>query len=385
MINSSSYDELQKMQEHAPIGCRVRRGRDWMWADQDNGGPGTVVGHLYDELRKYWCWVEWDIGGEINVYRWDMDGKCDLTIVDEDRQPEEEEILMVGCKVAPGEGYEGNSSHVIGIAIKYVDDNKMQVRWNDDGSRENLTYGKDGTPKQLVVAIDKGIRKQDHENCRSEGENPIVYDESALKHKSLPAPPEFLEVYDILENTANVRWQKCRDDKMSSNSKYVVTYAEKNKPQKKILVEVVAAVSCILDDLKPASEYSVDVRLISDDGESLPTNTYSFKTLETDTDDTCYEDWKLTEEDASRLAEAVGRNWQILGPPLGIRNVKLHHILENNMTVTSRIYDMFLTWVMQDEDSTFRTLCKILEKYPSVYVDRKILSEMKQEHPLESY
>jgi hypothetical protein len=62
-----------------------------------------------------------------------------------------------------------------------------------------------------------------------------------------------------------------------------VTYAEKNKPHKKILVEVVAAVSCILDDLKPASEYSVDVRLISDDGESLPTNTYSFKTLETGT------------------------------------------------------------------------------------------------------
>ena len=27
------------------IGSRVRRGPDWHWTDQDNGGPGTVVGH----------------------------------------------------------------------------------------------------------------------------------------------------------------------------------------------------------------------------------------------------------------------------------------------------------------------------------------------------
>jgi hypothetical protein len=28
-----------------PLGARVRRGPDWVWDGQDEGGPGTVVGH----------------------------------------------------------------------------------------------------------------------------------------------------------------------------------------------------------------------------------------------------------------------------------------------------------------------------------------------------
>ena len=27
------------------LGSRVRRGRDWHFSDQDNLGPGTVIGH----------------------------------------------------------------------------------------------------------------------------------------------------------------------------------------------------------------------------------------------------------------------------------------------------------------------------------------------------
>lgn len=27
------------------VGLRVRRGKDWMWGDQDEFGTGTVIGH----------------------------------------------------------------------------------------------------------------------------------------------------------------------------------------------------------------------------------------------------------------------------------------------------------------------------------------------------
>lgn len=32
-----------------PLGSRVRRGPDWKWANQDQGGAGTVVGHASSE------------------------------------------------------------------------------------------------------------------------------------------------------------------------------------------------------------------------------------------------------------------------------------------------------------------------------------------------
>lgn len=28
-----------------PLGSRVKRGRDWRYENQDNYGPGTVIGH----------------------------------------------------------------------------------------------------------------------------------------------------------------------------------------------------------------------------------------------------------------------------------------------------------------------------------------------------
>lgn len=31
-----------------PLGSRVKRGRDWIWNDQDGYGPGTVIIHRTD-------------------------------------------------------------------------------------------------------------------------------------------------------------------------------------------------------------------------------------------------------------------------------------------------------------------------------------------------
>lgn len=44
-----SGEETDLFKERNPImpclGSRVRRGRDWKWDNQDNRGPGTVIGH----------------------------------------------------------------------------------------------------------------------------------------------------------------------------------------------------------------------------------------------------------------------------------------------------------------------------------------------------
>ncbi|XP_053390795.1 uncharacterized protein LOC128553645 [Mercenaria mercenaria] len=150
------YKENTEMQKYAPIGSRVKRGRDWRWGNQDKGGPGTIIGHSYDELKKYWCWVEWDANGDINAYRWNMNGKCDLTIVEEERVPNEGKILAVGSRIKPGDAFKGDKLHEEGIVIKLIDDVKVQVRWANDGSREELAFGKDGSPTEIVPVTIKG-------------------------------------------------------------------------------------------------------------------------------------------------------------------------------------------------------------------------------------
>uniref|UniRef100_A0A8W8I5Z5 MIB/HERC2 domain-containing protein n=1 Tax=Magallana gigas TaxID=29159 RepID=A0A8W8I5Z5_MAGGI len=42
-----------------PLGSRVKRGRDWRYENQDDYGPGTVIGH---SKRDEWLIVEWDTG-----------------------------------------------------------------------------------------------------------------------------------------------------------------------------------------------------------------------------------------------------------------------------------------------------------------------------------
>ncbi len=58
---------------------RVKRGRDWAWADQDGGAGvlGTTVGAIDEEG---WVQVAWE-SGVTNLYRWGADGKHDLALV----------------------------------------------------------------------------------------------------------------------------------------------------------------------------------------------------------------------------------------------------------------------------------------------------------------
>lgn len=53
------------------MGLRVKRGPDWEWRDQDDGGLGITVDI---EARSGWVAVRWDHGVE-NKYRVGADGK----------------------------------------------------------------------------------------------------------------------------------------------------------------------------------------------------------------------------------------------------------------------------------------------------------------------
>lgn len=48
-IEAEGGEDLNRFEERnpqmPPLGSRVKRGRDWVWDDQDSLGPGTVIGH----------------------------------------------------------------------------------------------------------------------------------------------------------------------------------------------------------------------------------------------------------------------------------------------------------------------------------------------------
>lgn len=51
---------VEKYPQMPRLGSRVKRGRDWMYDDHDNYGPGTVVGHLKEGIHKI-CKAESEI------------------------------------------------------------------------------------------------------------------------------------------------------------------------------------------------------------------------------------------------------------------------------------------------------------------------------------
>ena len=62
-------------------GVRVVRGKDWIYANQDGNGPGSVL-KKHQVVAWTWTWeVQWD-NGQQGCYRMGVDGKYDLKIVD---------------------------------------------------------------------------------------------------------------------------------------------------------------------------------------------------------------------------------------------------------------------------------------------------------------
>ncbi|XP_062608085.1 uncharacterized protein LOC134269920, partial [Saccostrea cucullata] len=81
-----------------PLGSRVKRGPDWIWKNQDQHGPGTVVTHSND---VGWLVVHWD-AGTAEGYRYGTNNvlkdKYDVVVCTEPRILDNE-LIAVGCLV----------------------------------------------------------------------------------------------------------------------------------------------------------------------------------------------------------------------------------------------------------------------------------------------
>ncbi|XP_053391442.1 uncharacterized protein LOC123543542, partial [Mercenaria mercenaria] len=79
----------------------------------------------------------------------------------------------------------------------------------------------------------------------------------------------------------------------------------------------------------------------------------------------------LSDKSLSRLSQAIGQNWQLLGPKLGLKKVKIDHIIEENPRSTSmKIYTMLLKWRDNSPDkASLNEIANILQKCPTINVD----------------
>ncbi|XP_061173381.1 uncharacterized protein LOC133182549 [Saccostrea echinata] len=117
------------------LGARVRRGPDWKWGNQDENGPGTVIGHDGETC----VWVEWDSGHK-NTYRCNPLLGYDLLVVDEPRVLKGE-MIAVGCLVERGEhwryGDQDGGKGNVGVVINVKENGLIIVRWPN---REKVRY-----------------------------------------------------------------------------------------------------------------------------------------------------------------------------------------------------------------------------------------------------
>ncbi|XP_053389707.1 uncharacterized protein LOC128552690, partial [Mercenaria mercenaria] len=178
--NIDFYKECDD-KRYPEIGKRVRRGRNWMWGDQDSNGVGTIIGHSPDKTNQLWVLVEWDAEGKQNAYRWGHGSskKSDLMIVDEERLLEPGELLAVGIRVRKGDTDDDTTE--TGVVIKFTEeDEKVLVRWKDK-SRGEYYFGKGETPTEIVPIVTKGT--EDEKVSSSVSQN--TEDQSGTEDKNI--------------------------------------------------------------------------------------------------------------------------------------------------------------------------------------------------------
>lgn len=122
-----------------PVGTRVRRGRDWIWDDQDDNMAGTIIGHK----QRGFVTVEWDSGRK-GKYRMGAEDSYDLRSVDEPRFLPEGMLGAVGVSCRRGPDWEWDNQDggedQVGIVFKIEDSGVIHVRWQN-GKRGNYRYG----------------------------------------------------------------------------------------------------------------------------------------------------------------------------------------------------------------------------------------------------
>ncbi|XP_078314706.1 uncharacterized protein LOC111131205 isoform X1 [Crassostrea virginica] len=125
------------------LGTRVRRGPDWMWKEQDNYGPGTVIAHSNEDG---WLFVEWDTGN-YNAYRYGpVLNKYDVKCCNEPRILCNESIAT-GCLVTRGPDWEWDDQDggmgKIGCVLNVQGSGIVLVRWQH-GFISQYRFGSNG-------------------------------------------------------------------------------------------------------------------------------------------------------------------------------------------------------------------------------------------------
>ncbi|KAK3606279.1 hypothetical protein CHS0354_037956 [Potamilus streckersoni] len=115
-----------------PVGCRVRRGPDWIYENDDGDGPGTIIGH--SKCRKTVC-VEWDKTQKRAKYRYNVRGPVDVVTVNEPRKLRFDQLIATGCLVKRGKDWKyGDQDGVpgsIGVVLTVIENGTVIVRWEN--------------------------------------------------------------------------------------------------------------------------------------------------------------------------------------------------------------------------------------------------------------
>lgn len=142
----TDYAFKEKNPHMPPLGSRVKRGRDWRYENQDNYGPGTVIGH---SKMEEWLIVEWDTGSR-RPYRFGTTGtpsdKYDVEICCEPRVLFNE-LIGTGCLVTRGKdwiwGNQDEGAGNIGSVLVFQSSGAVLVRW-PHGLIKEYRFGRDG-------------------------------------------------------------------------------------------------------------------------------------------------------------------------------------------------------------------------------------------------
>jgi hypothetical protein len=80
----------------------------------------------------------------------------------------------------------------------------------------------------------------------------------------------------------------------------------------------------------------------------------------------------ISDQDLMIIGSAIGKNWELLGPLLGLTNVEIDRFKMNNATVELQIYNMLQKWKqnISADGSSLEELMLILRKAPtSIHID----------------
>ncbi|XP_060080543.1 uncharacterized protein LOC132559928 [Ylistrum balloti] len=144
-LSSCKTQEDEIVDPQMPLmGSRVRRGKDWMWGDQDLSGPGTITGHCN---QIGWLTVEWDLNHMRGRYRYGADEKFDLSLTQEPRILQQDELIGTGCLVCRDKdwsyGHQDGGPTNIGVVFDVNTNGIVRVRW-PNGHMNSYKYGCEG-------------------------------------------------------------------------------------------------------------------------------------------------------------------------------------------------------------------------------------------------